>query len=449
MHRYDAETDALARAVVDYALARVRMDPPPLDGPRPPEELARVAGRTITEAGLGGQEALRIFRDVLAPANISVDHPRFLAFIPGAPTEAAVLFDLVVGASSMVGSTWLESAGAVHAENEALAFIAAEAGLPDDAAGAFVQGGTIGNLSALVAARNAAAASRPRPARWAVLTGEEAHSSIRSAASIMDIEVVTVPTPDRHLTGAAMEATLAELEPEVLAGLFAVVATGGTTNLGLVDDLAGVARVAHRYGLWFHVDCAYGGAALLAPSARHRFAGIEHCDSLIVDPHKWLFAPYDACALVYRDAAHAAAAHTQRAGYLEPIQSGEFNPADVAIHLTRRARGLPFWFSLATHGAAAYREAVEVTLSVTRAAADRIRADPRLELVCEPELSVVAFRRLGWDRGTYQAWCDRLLDRGLAFVLPSTVDDETVMRFCFVNPRTTIDDVDLILGTMD
>ena len=104
MHRYDAETDALARAVVDYSLARVRMDPPPLDGPRSPEELARVAGVTITEEGLGGQEALRIFRDVLAPANISVDHPRFLAFIPGAPTEAAVLFDLVVGASAMVGT---------------------------------------------------------------------------------------------------------------------------------------------------------------------------------------------------------------------------------------------------------------------------------------------------------------------------------------------------------
>ena len=180
-----------------------------------------------------------------------------------------------------------------------------------------------------------------------------------------------------------------------------------------------------------------------------RFDGIEHCDSLIVDPHKWLFAPYDACALIYRDAAHAAAAHTQRAGYLEPIRSGEFNPADVAIHLTRRARGLPFWFSLATHGARAYRDAIETTLAVTRAAAERIRADPRLELVCEPELSVVAFRRTGWGPDAYQAWSDRLLDRGLAFILPSTVDGETVMRFCFVNPRTTIEDVDLILGSID
>lgn len=449
MHRYDAATDELARAVIDYALARVRMDPPPLDGPRSPEELARVAGPTITEEGIGGHEALRIFRDVLAPSTISVDHPRFLAFIPGAPTEAAVLFDLVVGASSMVGSTWLEASGAVHAENEALSFIAAEAGMPPESGGAFVQGGTGGNLSALVTARHTAAAKRVRPRRWTVLAGAEAHSSITTAAAVMDIDIVKVPAPSHRLTGGAVEAAFTDLDDDARDGVFAVVATGGTTNLGVIDDLAGVAAFAARHDLWFHVDCAYGGAALLAPSTRDRFAGIEHCDSMIVDPHKWLFAPYDACALIYRDPRQAAAAHTQRASYLEPIQTGEFNPSDMALHLTRRVRGLPFWFSLATHGVAAYREAIETTLTLARDTAAHIAADDRFELVCEPELTVVAFRRLGWTDRDYDAWSKRLLKRGLAFVLPSAVDGETVMRFCFVNPRTTLADVELILGTMD
>ena len=449
MHRYDAATDELVRSIIDYALARMRMDPPPLDGPRPAEELARVAGTTITDEGIGGDEALRIFRDVLAPANISVDHPRFLAFIPAAPTESAVMFDLVVGASSLIGSTWLESAGAIHAENETLAFLAREAGLPDGAGGAFVQGGTNGNLSALVAARESAAATRDRPNRWAVLAGNEAHSSITSAAKVMDAEVAVVPTPDRKLTAEALEATIASLDAETRDGLFAIAATGGTTNLGLVDDLAGVADVAQRHGLWFHVDAAYGGAALLAPSARHRFDGIERCDSFIVDPHKWLFAPFDSCALIYRNPEGAIAAHAQHAGYLDPIRAGEWNPADVAIHLTRRPRGLPLWFSLSTHGVTAYREAVETTLKLARETASVIDADDRLELFLEPELSVVAFRRIGWNAEQYQAWSDRILQRGLAFVLPSTVDGEPLLRLCFVNPRTTIDDVHLILGSLD
>ena len=448
MHRYDAATDGLVRSIIDYALARMRMDPPPLDGPRPAEELARVAGTTITDEGIGGDEALRIFRDVLAPANISVDHPRFLAFIPAAPTESAVMFDLIVGASSLIGSTWLESAGAIHAENETLAFLASEAGLPNDAGGAFVQGGTVGNLSALVAARETAAKGRPRPARWVVLTGNEAHSSITSAAKVMDADVVVVPTTDRKLTAQALDATIDSLPDETRDGLFAIAATGGTTNLGLIDDLVGVADVAERHSLWFHVDAAYGGAALLAPSARDRFDGIERCDSFIVDPHKWLFAPFDSCALIFRNPELAVAAHAQHAGYLDPIR-GEWNPADVAIHLTRRARGLPLWFSLATHGVTAYRDSVERTLALAREAASVIDADERLELFMEPELSVVAFRRTGWNAEQYQAWSDRILQRGLAFVLPSNVDGEPLLRLCFVNPRTTIEDVHLILGSLD
>src|SRR5439155_10631580 len=148
---------------------------------------------------------------------------------------------------------------------------------------------------------------------------------------------------------------------------FAAVATAGTTNLGIVDDLDGVAAVCRERRLWFHVDGAYGLAALAAPSARPLFAGVEHADSFIVDPHKWLFAPYDSCALLYRDPALARAAHTQKASYLDPVTvEGEWNPSDFSVQLTRRARGLPFWFSLAVHGTAAYTDSVEQTLTVTR-----------------------------------------------------------------------------------
>ena len=184
-----------------------------------------------------------------------------------------------------------------------------------------------------------------------------------------------------------------------------MVATAGTTNLGLIDDLAGVAEVCRERGLWLHVDGAYGLAALCAPSARDRFAGIEHADSFIVDPHKWLFSPFDCCALVYRDPALGRAAHRQHASYLEAlyVDDDAFNPSDYGVHLTRRARGLPFWFALAVHGTDAFAEAVETTLALTRAAAEEIARRDELELVVEPELSVLVFRRRGWARGGLRA----------------------------------------------
>jgi glutamate/tyrosine decarboxylase-like PLP-dependent enzyme len=449
VHRYDDDTDRLAQAILEYARHRLRLDPVPLDGPRPYAELYAEVGETITPEGIGGDRALQLFDDVLSKACISVDHPRYLSFIPAAPTEAASLFDLVVGASSIYGGSWLEGAGAVFAENQALAWLAGLAGFPESAGGVFVQGGTLGNLSALVAARHTAAARRggERPARWVIACSAEAHSSVAAAARVMDVDVLLVPGDERgRLTGTALAETL---DAHGADDVFAVVATGGTTNFGIVDDLAGVAEVTGERGLWLHVDGAYGLAALAAPSARPLFAGIERADSFIVDPHKWLFAPFDACALVYRQPELARAAHTQTAGYLEVLTTAEeWNPSDYAIHLSRRARGLPFWFSLATHGSDAYAAAVEQTLAVARAAADEVRARSYVELVREPDLSVVVFRRLGWTAQQYYDWSDRLMKANYAFVTPTTHAGETVTRFAVVNPRTSVSDIQGILDTM-
>jgi glutamate/tyrosine decarboxylase-like PLP-dependent enzyme len=448
VHEYNNDTEWLAQQAIDYARDRLRLNPVPLDGPRPYAELEKLAGQTVTEDGLGGDRALEIFRDVLAPACISVDNPRYLSFIPAAPTEAATLFDVVVGASSIYGGSWLEGAGAIYAENQALRWISDLIGLPEGAGGTFVQGGTLGNLSALTTARYTAEQRRGgRPDRWVLVCSAEAHSSMQHDARVMDVDVVTVPVDDNgKMTGDALRAVLDEHGTD---DVFAVAATSGTTNYGIVDDLAGIAGVCREHGLWMHVDGAYGGAGLCAPSVRHLYDGIEHLDSFIVDPHKWFFGPFDACALIYRDPELARAAHTQHAGYLDAINArGEWNPSDYAIHLSRRARGLPFWFSLATHGTKAYTEAVEKTLSIARGAAQQVRERRYLELVREPELSVVVFRRLGWTPQQYQDWSDRLLAANFAFVLPTAHQGETVTRFAIVNPRTSEFDIQLILDTM-
>ncbi len=201
--------------------------------------------------------------------------------------------------------------------------------------------------------------------------------------------------------------------------------------------------------MWLHVDGAYGLAALVAESARHLFAGVERADSFSVDPHKWLFAPFDCAALVYRDPEPARAAHTQHAAYLDVLHTTpDWNPSDYAFHLTRRARGLPFWFSLATHGTDAYAAAIEATLTFTRDVARMIDAHPAVELIEEPELSIVLFRRVGWTAADYAAWSDHVLESGLTFTVPTTWRGETCLRFCFVNPRTTFDDVALVLDSL-
>ena len=452
MHSFDRRSKRLSWKVLAYALNRIRMDPP-LDQPVDASILRARAGRTVTDDGIGGSEALRIWREVLAPACISVDHPRFFSYVPAAPTEAAGLFDVAVSAANVYAGSWQEGAGAVFAENEALAWIASLAGLPEGAGGTFVSGGTAGNLSALIAARWAwrdRAGGRFDRTRALIACSGAAHSSVAQAARAMDADVVPVPVDERgRMDGDSVRRVVEGLDPTERERICAVVATAGSTNAGVVDDLSGIGDAAAEIGAWFHVDGAYGGAALCAPSRRHLFAGVELADSFIVDPHKWLFAPFDSCALLYREPRIARAAHTQRAEYLDALHvREEWNPADYAHHLSRRPRGLPLWFSLATHGTRAYTEAVETTLRTTEEAARMVASAGHLRLVMEPELSVVLFERIGWTADDYQRWSDDALESGLAFAVPTSWNGAPCLRLCIVNPETTPADVAMVLETL-
>ncbi|GAA1960457.1 aminotransferase class V-fold PLP-dependent enzyme [Microbacterium deminutum] len=451
MHAISNETRATVDEVLDYARRRAVYEDIPLDKPLTPRDLSRLASGSITASGIGARRATALFENVLAPACVTTDHPAYLSFIPSAPTKAAIAFDLVVSASSIYGGSWMEGSGAVFAENEVLHWLAAEFGLPKGAGGVFMQGGTIGNLSALVTARDAArrrnrGAGRPDPGRWVVVCSAEAHSSIASAAEVMDVDVVgAAPGADGRLHGD----TVARALDENQGAVFAVVATGGTTNFGIVDDIASIAAETKARDVWLHIDGAYGLAAMLVERMRPAFAGVELADSLIVDPHKWLFAPFDACALIYRDPSGAKLAHTQKAEYLDTLtETADWNPSDLGIQLTRRARGLPLWFSLATHGTDLYREAVDHGITLAGRIADEITAREGLSLVRDPQLSVVVFRRDGWSPADYQAWSDRLLEDQVAFVVPSSHHGETVLRFAIISPLTTFETLTAILDTL-
>jgi glutamate/tyrosine decarboxylase-like PLP-dependent enzyme len=435
MHVWDEHTDLDAHSVIGYAVERLKVPKDPHWGAVPAQQLAAALDGVVCDTGIGAHRALQLFRDVLMPACRPMDDPMNLAYVPTAPSNAATLFDLVVSASSIFGGQWEAGAGAIAAENQAIAWLAGLAGYPSGAGGVFVSGGSAANLSALVTARSVHRARVGRRGPVAIAATSEVHASVRATANVMDVDIVSVPV-DAHgrMTGDALRATLAATDREV----FAIVATGGTTNAGAVDELDSVADVCDEHQLWLHVDGAYGLAALCAPSTRATFAGIERSHSFGIDPHKWLFAPYDCAALVYRDPAPAVIAHAQHGDYLATVDRTEWNPSDYAYHLSRRARGLPLWFSLATYGTRAYGQAIEDTLSTARAFASAVEASPVCELLIQPQLSVVLFARTGWDLDDYTAWSKRHSSEGDWLVVPTFWHGAPCLRVCAVNPRTTI-----------
>lgn len=447
MHTFDPK---LVGTVLGYVTERLSLAETPVDGLGDRAAMEAAIAGLIDDAPKDPRAVLDVYVDYLADTIMSADSPRFYAFIPAAPTKASLLFDMVVSAASLQGCSWLEAAGAVMAENQALRVMADIAGMPASAGGVFVSGGSAGNLSALVVARDSALMARPHlhNQRPRVVVSDQAHSSIANALNITWMEPLVVPTRDGHLTKADIEAALIGQD---LGSVVAIVATAGTTNAGIIDIIDDAADIAENHGWWLHVDGAYGGAGMLDERIRHRYSGIERADSLVMDPHKWWFAPFDSAALLYRDPHLAKAVHTQDASYLDVIHTddADLNPSDLAYHLTRRARGMALWFSLAVNGLDAYRDAVKQGIDMARYAADQISAHPKLELIREPELSVVLFRVPGWQAQDYQAWSDRLLQQQLAFVTPSKWNGETVGRLAFLHPGTTRGMVDEVLAALE
>lgn len=453
MHKIDIDLVEMTLDVMKYTIDRISNVTPELGAPKKQEELLELVGETITPQGIGGEVAFKMFKDILVKATVPIDHPRHLAFVPAAPTRAAIMFDLVTSASSIHGAYWMEGAGGIFCENQAMKWLVSLTGLPENAFGVFTSGGTAANLSAMVTARETwrDKSTDNIAVKALLLTSNGAHSSIQAMARVMDADVVMIDCPDENLRGASLQNAINELAERDRKRLFAVVATGGTTNAGIIDELDSIAEVCEKEDLWFHVDAAYGGGALAAPSVRHLFNGIERADSITIDPHKWLFSPYDCGAVIYKNIELAKKAHSQKGSYLEIFKdegAHGFNPADYQIQLTRRIRGMPLWFSLAMHGTDKYRDSIERGITLAQIAAEKVEKLDFLELVRPANLSVVLFKRNGWSAADYRDWTYKNHKEGLALVTPTKWKGETICRFCFINPETTEEDIDVILDSM-
>ena len=457
MHKIDIDVVDMTLDVMKYVIGRITKTHPELGIPISEQELRERIGQTISAEGIGGQKAFELFREVLVKHTVPIDHPRNLAFVPAAPTRAAIMFDLVTSASSIHGAYWMEGAGGIYCENEAMQWLVSLTGLPQGAFGVFTSGGTAANLSALVAARHhwRTLSNERNSKRGLMVCSNHAHASVKAMAQVIDADVLSIDCYGAMSAHQVIEA-VNRLSADDQDRIFALVVTAGTTNAGIIDDLRGCGELCANKSWWMHVDGAYGGAALAAPSVRHLFDGIERADSITIDPHKWLFAPYDCGAVLYKDPQKAKAAHTQEGNYLaifnEPQFTG-FNPADYQIQLTRRVRGLPLWFSLAMHGTDRYSQAIEQGIALAGIAVLAIEKRSYLRVTRPSSLSVVLFERIGWTDQQYSAWTYEQLACGFALVAPTKdlVDGvwKTVARFCFINIDTTIEDIESILDTLE
>jgi glutamate/tyrosine decarboxylase-like PLP-dependent enzyme len=435
-----------------------------LSGGRP--GLRRVP-RAETERRLGGPppERPEPFEEVLGRVDEHVigllaraDHPAFFAFVPGQPTWPGALADLIAGALNVHAIDWIESPGASQVELTVIDWFCGWFGYPQGSGGILTSGGSAGNMTALACAREILAG--PMSDDLVIYLADQAHSSMARAARILGFrpnQVRVLPVDSRFRMRA--DALERSIEVDVRAGRrpLLVSAAAGSTNTGAVDPLVDLATVARAAGAWFHVDAAYGGGAVITDRGRALLSGIELADSITVDPHKWLYQPYECGMVLVRDLQHLHAAFELVPDYLQDASSAlnEPNFSDLGMQLTRGARGLKLWISIRSLGLAAFRDAVNHSLDLAEDAARRIESSPHLELAAPPSLGVVCFRRRldGAEPGAVDranaGLVARLADSGEGFISSTRLGGRVVLRMCILNHGTSGDDVDRVISFLE
>jgi glutamate/tyrosine decarboxylase-like PLP-dependent enzyme len=414
-------------------------------------------------AGREFADVLAEFAEKVAPFAFRVNHPRFLAFIPGAPNFVSVLGDLLCAGTNFFAGVWLEASGPTQVELIVLDWFKEFLGYPATAGGILTGGGSEATLTALVVAREALAfADRSRAVLYVTA---ERHWSVDRAARVIGLhpdQVRPVAVDDRfRLIPAALHDAVGR---DRAAGRlpWALVANGGATNTGVVDPLAALAAVCHEHGLWLHVDAAYGWPAVLTAEGRAVFDGIARADSVTLDPHKWFAQTFAAGGLLVREGRRLAETFALRPDYLQDVAPAgeEVNFADHGLALTRRFRALKIWLSIKVLGVDWFRDLVTRCCRLADLAEGLLRCTPGFEILCGRQLSIVCFRYRppAWRGGRAEdeaaldhlnlALVEELRRTGRAFLSSTRLRGRVALRFCFVNWRTTAADVEEVIGLL-
>jgi glutamate/tyrosine decarboxylase-like PLP-dependent enzyme len=417
-----------------HQLEEVLREAPPRQGSEPLEVLATVE------------------RDVLA--NIMYcNHPRHFAWVPGPSNYISVLADLLASGINVCPGTWLESSGPSQIELITTEWLLQLCGFPESGGGVFVSGGSIANLTGLVTARQVMLAGEMAGA--VVYSSAQAHSSNWKNLRILGFQpeqIRLVPVDERlRLDVAALKKAIDE---DRRAGRrpFCVIATAGTTNTGAVDPLNAIADVCEQQDLWLHVDGAYGAAAVLTERGRALLGGMERAHSLVLDPHKWLFQPFDIGCCLVRDVRWLEQSFSEHPEYLQDTRdkmdmTREVNFCDRGVQLTRAFRALKLWMSIKVFGLDRFRSAIDRGISNAERAQRLLEEQGNFEITTPAELAVVTFRFRPPDYPEHdldqltRSVFDGIVEDGHAMLTTTVINGQTVLRMCTINPRTTDDDL--------
>ena len=441
----------LGYRTVDLLVERLERERggPPLRRATPTEMRGRLHGPPPEQPEPFGEILQRLERDVLPFASRD-GHPRFFGFVPFAGTWPGALGDLIASGSNLYAGSWMESAGASQVELEVLGWFKDWIGYPPDAAGSLVSGGSAGNITALACAREALAG--PMRDDLVLYVSDQAHSSIARAARMLGFrpeQVRVLPSDERFRL--APETLRAAITADLARGLtpFSAVAQGGATNTGSVDPLDRLAEVCREHGAWLHVDAAYGGFAALADPGL--LPGLAHADSVTLDPHKWLYQPFECGCVLVRDGQALRNAFEILPDYLRDAEADaqEVNFCDLGLQLTRSARALKIWVSLRYFGLEAFRQAIRRSLEVAAAAARRVEESRTLELMAPPSLGVVCFRRGDLDEASNAGLVSALERSGTGLISTTRLHGRFALRMCVLNHQSTLEDVEAVLAFLE
>jgi aromatic-L-amino-acid decarboxylase len=459
--------DLVAVAVEEVTAHLESIPDQPLDGtaidPAATAALARTLREPLPERGTDAAGLLADLVRRVVPHSFTTVSPGFMAYVPGGGLPHAAVADLVADIVNRYVTVWRAAPGLAQLEATVGRWLCDLVGYPADAIGVLTTGGSLANLSAIVAARRARLGDADFRDAVIYVSDQVHHSVVKAAVQVgfAPRQVRELASDERcRLTAGTLARAVAEDRAAGRRPLL-VVASAGTTNTGAVDDLVGLADVARAEGLWLHVDAAYGGFFLLTERGREAMRGIERADSVTLDPHKGMFLPYGTGALVARDAAALRRAFGGSALYMPDrgMESGAVDLSEVSPELSRGFRALRLWLPLKMHGAGAFRRQLDEKLDLARWATDELRRIPGIEIVAEPQLSTLAFRFApgGAGAAAIDGLNRRLLDRINAsqrvLLSATTLGDRFVIRICIVSFRTHEDRVreavEIVRGAVD
>jgi aromatic-L-amino-acid/L-tryptophan decarboxylase len=424
-------------------------------------ELGHALARPAPRAGVDFEQLVSTLQQSVFPYHAREPHPGFLAYVPSCPTFPAVLGDWLASGYNFFAGVWPVAAGPNELEVVVLEWFREWMGMPAGSGGILTSGGSGANLTAFVAARHAAVAAGADLSKLTVYTSGQAHSSVTRAAWIAGIprdNVRTVGMDDRYrmITDDLERA----VESDRVAGLspFIVVASAGTTNTGSVDPLHEIADFCAGAKLWLHVDAAYAGFAALTAEGKRLLSGLERADSLTLDPHKWLFVPFECGCLLVREPARLASAFRIIPEYLKDVQPGdeEINFADRGEQLTRYSRALKVWLSVNYFGTEAIASAIEQAMDRARLLEELVRASADFEILSPAQFGIVCFRAR--PRNVPDTTDLNVLNEGInarvvaegRFLISSTrLLGAFSLRMCTLGFRTTMEDIRQLFAAIE